>query len=70
MLLAETDIMVLLQSEAMVPLHPIPLLDNKEFLFHLFAQTNLTLFTHLIEYETIKVLVKNISDRRLYISHR
>lgn len=43
------------------------LLDIRDFLFHLATQTNITLFIYIVDHETSKVLVKNMSDQRLYI---
>lgn len=37
-------------------------------MFHPIAQANLTLFAHIIYYNTTKVLVWNISDQSLHIS--
>lgn len=69
-LLAETDRVVPPRSEAMVPLKPILLPDDRDFLFHPVVQANLTLFAHLIDHETTKVLVRNTFDRPLRISRR
>lgn len=54
----------------MIPLLPVPLPDDKDFLFDPTAQPNLTLFAHIIHHDTKKVLVKNTSDRLLRISRR
>lgn len=51
----------------MIPLLPVPLLDDRDFLFHLATQINLTLFAHIIDHETTKVLVKNTFDQPLRI---
>lgn len=56
--------------EAMIPLLSVPLLDDRDFLFHPTAQTNLTLFTHIIHLKTTKILVKNTSDQPLRILRR
>lgn len=61
-LFAENNGIVSSRSEAMIPLLPVPLPDNRNFLFHLAIQTNLTLFAHIINHETTKVLVKNTSN--------
>lgn len=67
-LFGKIDIEVFLRFEVMVLLYPILLPDNRDFLFYLAAQANLTLFDYIIEYETIKVFVRNNSDRLLYNS--
>lgn len=46
------------------------MLNNQDFLFHLTPQTNLILYSHIVDHKTLKVLVKNVSDRPLYISYR
>lgn len=48
-LFVKTDIEVFLRSEVMVLLYPILFPDDREFLFYLTAQVNLTLFGHIIE---------------------
>ena len=69
-LLAEKDGVVPPRSEAMVSLLPVPLPDDRDFLFHPTTQANLTLFAHIIHHDTKKILVRNTSDRPLRISHR
>ena len=69
-LLPKKDELVPPRSEAVVPVLPVPLLDDRDFLFHPTAQANLTLFAHIIHHDTKKVLVRNISDRPLRISRR
>ena len=66
-LFAEKDGVVPPRSEAMIPLLPIILPDDRDFLFHPTAQTNLTLFAHIIHHHTTKVLVRNMSDQPLRI---
>lgn len=56
-LLVEKDGVVPLRSEAIIPLFPVPFPNNRDFLFHPIAQTNPTLFAHIIHHETTKVLV-------------
>ena len=51
----------------MIPLLPVVLSDDMNFLIHPIAQTNLTLFAHIIYYDTTKVLVQNITDQPLRI---
>lgn len=69
-LLASQETMVPPCSEAMIPLIPLPLPDNRNFLFHSATQANLTQFTHLVNYQTLKVLVKNTSGQILCIPRR
>lgn len=56
-------------SEAMLSLVPLPLPDDRDFLFHPATQANLTLFTHLIDHETSKVLVRNDSSQTIRVLH-
>lgn len=51
----------------MIPLLPVSLLDNRNFLFDPTAQANLTFFMYIMHHNTKKVLVKNTSDRPLRI---
>ena len=67
-LLAERDEVVPPRSEAVIPILPLPLPDDRDFLFHPTAQANLTLFAHIMHHDTKKVLVRNTSDRPLRIS--
>ena len=67
-LLAEKDEVVPPRSETMIPLLPVPLLDNSDFSFHPTTQANLTLFAYIIHDDTKKILVKNTSNRPLRIS--
>lgn len=55
------------RSEAMIPLVKLPLPDDRDFLFHPTPQANLTLYSHIMDYETTKILVRNASDRPLCI---
>ena len=66
-LLAKKDGVVPPRFEVIIPLLPISLPNNKDFLFHPTAQTNLTLFAHIIHHNTTKVLVRNTSDQPLRI---
>ena len=58
------------RSEAMIPLVPVSVPDNRDFLFHPAAQPNLTLFTHIIDHQTSRILVRNASDQSLRVPHR
>lgn len=51
----------------MVSLHQVPLPDNQNFFFHSTKQANFTFYSHIVNHETSKVLVKNASDRLLHI---
>lgn len=62
-LLAEKEEFVSSRSEAMIPLLPVHLSDNRDFLFYLTTQANLMLFAYIIHYDTKKVLVRITSDR-------
>lgn len=69
-LLASQESVVPPPSEAMIPLVKVPLPDDRDFLFHPTAQANLTLYTHILDHETSKILVRNTSDRPLRIPRR
>ncbi len=56
--------------ETMITLFHLPLLDNRDFLFYPATQPSLTLFTHIVDYQTLKVLVRNASNESFCISHR
>lgn len=53
--------------EAMVSLVALSLLDNRDFLFHLATQANLTLFTHIINPQISKIFVRNAFNEVLCI---
>ena len=69
-LLASRETVLPPHSEAMVSLVPLPLPDDRDFLFHPATQPNLTLFTHIVEHQTSKVLVRNASNKTLRIPRR
>lgn len=54
--------------EVIIPLVQVPLFNNCDFLFYLATQVNLTLYTHIIDYKTSKILVKNPFDQLVCIS--
>lgn len=64
---AKNNSMIPLRSEVMVLLYQIFFWNNINFLFHLVAQATLTLFTHIINHETTKVLIRDTSDWLLLI---
>lgn len=61
-LFAKKDEIVTLRSETMILLLPVLLPDDRDFMFHPIAQANLTLFVHIMHYETTKILVKKTSN--------
>lgn len=61
-LFAKNDGIVPPCSKTIIPLLSIPLLDDQNFLFHPATQTNLTLYMHIVDHETLKVLVRNTFD--------
>ena len=69
-LFAEKDEVVPPRSEAVIPILPVPLPDDRDFLFHPTARANLTLFAHIMHHDTKKVLVRNIFDWPLRILRR
>lgn len=54
----------------MIPLVKLPLPDDRDFLFHPTPQANLTLYSHIMDYKTTKILVRNASDRPLRVLRR
>lgn len=66
-LLAEKDKVISPYSETIVPFFPVPLPNNKDFLFHPTTQPNLILFAHIMHHNTKKILVRNTFDRPLRI---
>lgn len=55
------------RSEAMVSFHGVSLPDDRNFFSHPTIQANLTLYNHIVDHETSKILVKNPSDRSVCI---
>ena len=53
----------------MIPLVPVFVPDDRDFLFHPAAQPNLMFFTHIIDYQSSRILVRNASDQPLRIAH-
>ncbi len=66
-LLTNQETVVPPNSEAMISLLPLHLLDDRDFLFHPATQPSLTLFTHIVDHRTSKVLVRNASNKSLHI---
>ena len=69
-LLTNLDNVIPPRSEAMISLEKLPLPDNRDFLFHPAPQANLTLYSHIMDYETSRIFVKNASDLPLCIPRR
>lgn len=69
-LLASQETMVFSHLEAIISLVSLLLLDNCDFLFYLATQANLTLFTHIINYQTLKILIKNAFNKPFRIFYR
>lgn len=69
-LLSSQETVVPPRSEAMVLLVPLPLPNDHDFLFYPATQANLTLFTHLVDHETSKVLVRNDSSQTIWVLRR
>ena len=51
----------------MISLLPLPLPDNRDFLFHPTTQPNLTLFVYIVNHRILKVLVRNASNESFHI---
>ena len=70
--LANTTTFIPPKSEALVNVRQIPLPDSHNFLFQPFCQKHLTLYSHLLDHTSSKILVRNDTDRLIQIfrSHR
>lgn len=66
-LLASGNNMILPRSKIMIPLIPVFLPSNCDFLFHPIIQANLILYAYIFDYTTTKILVSNTFDYPLYI---
>lgn len=66
-LLASGDNVVPPRSKTIIPPVPVSLPNNCDFLFHPTTQANLTLYAHIVDHTTTKILVSNTSDRSLRI---
>lgn len=53
--------------EAMIPLVKLPLLNDWDFVFHSTPQANLSLYSYIMDYKIIKILIKTASDQLLRI---
>ena len=70
--LANTTIFIPLESEALVNVWQILLPDSHDFLFQPFLQEHLTLYSHLLDHTSSRIVVRNNADRSIQIpwSHR
>ncbi len=68
-LLTSQETVVLTHSGAMISLFPLPLPNDRDFLFYSATQPNLTLFTYIVNHQMLKVLIKNASNESLHIPH-
>ena len=70
--LANTTIFIPPKSEAFIDVRQIPLPDSRDFLFQPFPQEHLTLYSHLLDHTSSRMLVRNDVDRAIQIprSHR
>lgn len=59
-------------SKAMILLVKLPLLNNRDFLFHPTPQANLTFYSYIMDYKTTKILVRNAFDQllRIFCRHK
>ena len=66
-ILERQETMISPYSKAMVLLFSLSLSDNRDFLFYLATQVNLTLFIHIVDHQTSKVFVKITFNESLCI---
>lgn len=66
-LFASGDNVIPPRSKTMIFFAPVSLPNNRDFLFHLTTQANLTLYAHIVNHITTKILVSNTSDCSLRI---
>ena len=66
-LLASYNNMIPPCSKSMIPLAPVSLPDDRDFLFHPTTQANLSLYMRIVNHTTTKILVSNTSDRPLRV---
>lgn len=65
--LASTPIIIPPHLEALVTFQHIELPDSHDFLFYLFSQQYLTLYSHLFDHSSTKVLVRNNANHAVKI---
>ena len=70
--LANTTTFISPKSEALVDVRQTLLPDSRDFLFQPFPQVHLTLYSHLLDHTSSRILVRNDADRSIQIpqSHR
>lgn len=68
-LLTNQESGILPYLEAVAPLIRVLQSNNRDFLFYSTPQANLTLYSHIVNHETLKILVKNASDRIFCVSY-
>lgn len=66
-LLTYEENVILPCSEAIVSFVRIPLSNNRGFIFYHIFQANLTFYSHIVDYEILKILIKNASNLSLFI---
>lgn len=54
-------------SKSMIPLAPVSLSDDRDFLFYSTTQANLILYAQIVNYTITTILVSNTSDYPLHI---
>ena len=67
-ILANTTTFIPPKSKALVDVRQISLPDSHDFLFQPFPQEHLTLYSHLLNHTSSKILVRNNADRLIQIS--
>ena len=65
--LASAPTIVPPQSEALVAFQHIELPDSRDFLFHPSPQPHLTLYSHILDHTSTKILVRNNADHAVKI---
>ena len=68
--LADATTFIPPKSEAFINFQQIPLPDSRDFLFQLFPQQQLTLYSHLLDHTSSKILVRNDAERSIQIPRR
>ena len=65
--LASAPIIMPSQSEALGAFQHIELPDSHDFLFHLFSQQHLTLYSHILDHTNLKIFVYNNANHAIKI---
>lgn len=58
------------RTQTFVPMVPLGFSDNRDVLFQPLAQSNLTLFSHLVDDTTSGILVCNKSQRAIHLPRK